>query len=108
FRCAGSTDYVAWVEGLLRGEQATELAALAKKWRRVFNVRLADTPAALEQGLRERVAARVSVRLLASYAREWKTKDAARPHALPAEQQDFHEPYVDASGKKRYWSKVWN
>ncbi|MEW5863231.1 MAG: DNA/RNA helicase domain-containing protein [Pseudomonadota bacterium] len=108
FRCAGSTDYVDWVEGLLRGEPAAELATLARKWRRVFSVRLADTPAALEEGLREQAAARRTVRLLASYAREWKTKGAARPHALPAAQQDFHEPYVDASGRKRYWSKVWN
>lgn len=108
FRCAGSTDYVAWVEGLLSGEPAAELAALAQKWRRMFNVRPVDTPSALEEGLRDQAAAGRTVRLLASYAREWKTKGAARPHALPAAQQDFHEPYVDASGKKRYWSRVWN
>lgn len=108
FRCAGSTEYVAWVEALLRGEPAAELAQLAKRWRRVFNVRLAETPAALEHALREQAAAGRTVRLLASYAREWKTKGAARPHALPPEQQDFHEPYLDASGKRRYWSKVWN
>jgi len=40
--------------------------------------------------------------------REWKTKGAARPHALPAAQQDFHEPYEDETGARRYWSKVWN
>ena len=108
FRCAGSTEYVAWVEALLRGAPAAELADLAKRWRRVFPVRLADTPAALEQMLREQAAAGRTVRLLASYAREWKTKGAARPHALPPAQQDFHEPFADASGKRRYWSKVWN
>jgi DUF2075 family protein len=108
FRCAGSTDYVAWVEGLLRGEPVEELAPLACKWRQVFDVQLAQTPAALEQRLREQATAGRSVRLLASYAREWKTKGAARPHVLPAEQQDFHEPYQDESGMRRYWSKVWN
>ncbi|MBI1398414.1 MAG: DUF2075 domain-containing protein [Betaproteobacteria bacterium] len=108
FRCAGSTDYVAWLEGLLRGEPAEQLAALAQRWRGVFDVQLADTLAELEQRLRDRAGAGRTVRLLASYARKWNTKHAARPHALPAAQQDFHEPYLDALGTPRHWSKVWN
>jgi DUF2075 family protein len=108
FRCAGSAEYVAWVEGLLNGRAAGELAALAAKWRQIFDVRVVETPAALEQALREKSAGGRTVRLLASYAREWKTKGAARPHALPPAQQDFHEPYVDESGRRRYWSRIWN
>jgi DUF2075 family protein len=108
FRCAGSAEYVAWVEGLLRGEPAVELSVLARKWRRVFKFQVAVTPAALEQQLRDVAASGRTVRLLASYAREWKTKGAARPHGLPTAQQDFNEPYVDESGRRRYWSKVWN
>lgn len=107
FRCAGSTDYVAWVEGLLRGRPASELAALARKWRSIFDVKVFETPAALERALREKCAGGRTVRLLASYAREWKTRDAVRPHALPPAQQDFHEPYIE-SGRRRYWSKIWN
>lgn len=108
FRCAGSTDYVAWVEGLLRGEPSADLAGLARKWRSLFDVQLADTPAALEQRLQVHAASGRTVRLLASYAREWKTKGAARPHALPAAQQDFYEPYVDGAGTRRHWSAIWN
>jgi hypothetical protein len=108
FRCAGSTDYVAWVEGLLRGEPAERLAVLAQRWRRVFDVQLADTPAVLEERLRARASEGRTVRLLASYARKWKTKGAAQPHALPPPQQDFHESYVDAGGTSHHWSKVWN
>jgi DUF2075 family protein len=73
----------------------------------VFDVLLLDTPAALESALREKATAGRSVRLLASYAREWRTKGAARPHSLPTEQQDFHIAY-DESGKRKFWSKVWN
>ena len=56
FRCAGSTDYVTWVEGLLRGEPTSHLAELAQRWRGVFKVQLADTPADLEARLRDRAA----------------------------------------------------
>jgi hypothetical protein len=108
FRCAGSTDYVDWVEGLLRGESAEQLSALAQRWRKMFDVQLAGTPAALEQQLRNCTGNGRTVRLLASYARKWKTKGAARPHSLPAAQRDFHEPYVDTTGTQRQWSKVWN
>jgi DUF2075 family protein len=108
FRCAGSSEYVTWVEALLQGCPASALAARAQQWRWVFDVRIADTPAALEAVLRTRTAEGRTARLLASYAREWKTRDAARPHALPAAQQDFHEPYTDESGARRYWSKCWN
>ncbi len=71
-------------------------------------MQLFDTPAALEKRLRERVRDGRTARLLASYSRPWKTKGAARPHALPPAEQDFHEPYLDESGAQRYWSKVWN
>src|SRR5690606_13780834 len=73
FRCAGSTEYVAWLEGLLAGAPAAELGALARRWRRVFDVRMADSPAELEEQLRVQAAGGRTVRLLASYAREWKT-----------------------------------
>lgn len=108
FRCAGSTDYVEWVEGLLRGEPVAKLVAIAARWRRVFHVGIAETPAALEDNLRGQSVRGGTVRLLASYARKWKTKGAAQPHRLPPAQQDFHESYTDASGTERYWSKVWN
>jgi schlafen family protein len=75
--------------------------------RRILDFRVVDTPFALESALRERIAAGRTARLVASYAREWKTKDAARPHALPGAQQDFHERYV-MNGQSVYWDRVWN
>ena len=107
FRCAGSTEYVAWIESVLRGDPPDRAAQLARVWRGVLDFRIVDSPAALESVLRERVVAGRSARLLASYARPWKTKGAARPHALPPAQQDFHEPYLDGR-QTRHWSKVWN
>jgi hypothetical protein len=94
FRCAGSTEYVAWIESVLSG------APVAK-------IRVFDNPEKWEAELRARAAEGSSVRLLATYARPWKTEDAAKPHALPAKLKDFYEPY-EVEGKRRFWSRVWN
>lgn len=107
FRCAGSVEYIDWVEGLLAGRPADDLEKLAQVWRNRFSFRLCDSPASLETALQQHVNQRRSARLLASYARRWKTKAAANPHGLPSESRDFHESYLD-EGKPGYWSKVWN
>ncbi len=57
----------------------------------------------MEAELRKRVGEGSRVRLLASYARDWKTKGAAQPHDLPGHRMDFHEH--DAGG---YWSRPWD
>jgi len=107
FRCAGSNEYVTWVESVLNGDPPEHSAELARVWRKVLDFQVSDTPRALESVLRARVAEGRSARLLASYARDWKTKNAARPHALPPVDQDFHERYVE-DGHARYWNKLWN
>ena len=107
FRCAGSTEYVEWLEGVIRGDPPENLARLAATWREVFDFQIVETPADLDARLSGPVKDGRTVRLLASYARKWKTKGAARPHALPAAQKDFHERFVE-SGRPQYWSKVWN
>lgn len=108
FRCAGAVEYVEWVDRVLAGAPADECAALARLWKRVLDVRIVETPAALERTLRGRVAQGRGARLVASYAREWKTRGNARPHELAPEQLDFHERYRDAAGRWAYWSKPWN
>jgi DUF2075 family protein len=111
FRCAGSVEFVSWVEGILRGDETASNRALAKQWRKTGNAgldfRLFDNPELWESELRERYEEGRSVRILASYCREWKTEGAAKPHALPPQLMDFHEPYQIAS-QTRYWSRIWN
>jgi hypothetical protein len=48
-----------------------------------------------------------NARLLASYARKWKTKSHPSPHGFPSEMCDFHEKCI-VRGNDKYWSKVWN
>jgi DUF2075 family protein len=61
----------------------------------------------LENHLRQRVEEGFSCRLLASYARKWKTKEVARPHSLPPELMDFDLP-IGAGTKAKRWSRIWN
>jgi hypothetical protein len=147
FRCAGSAEYVSWVESVLAGHPVAENQIHATAWRnppppdapanvidfprsvapslarsaeddpayRVTNRRniwgfdfeIFDTPAQLECALRALASEGNSVRLLSSYSRGWKTRDATAPHDLPASMQDFCENYFE-DGVQRLWSRVWN
>jgi len=112
FRCGGSTEYVQWVDRMLEG-LPTPPGALPDKWRdtvagRRFRFEIVRDPAALDEQLREHLAEGRTARLAASYARPWKTQRVgARPHQLPADQQDFEICYV-RGGERRTWSRIWN
>lgn len=131
FRCAGSAEYVSWLESVLRGESVDRNKMLALAWQRTsraidakklhvphqaelrrrsssgFEFKLVDTPPELERELRDRAAKGNSVRILSSYSREWKTVNAAAPHELPPAMQDFCETYVE-NGQQKTWTRVWN
>jgi hypothetical protein len=109
FRCAGSREYVEWIDGLLSrgvvldappsGQPSAGLGS--------FKLELVDDPEELEMRLRARVSEGRTARLLSSYGRPWLTKDEPRPHGLPSERMDFRVPYV-RDGARRQWSRVWN
>lgn len=134
FRCAGSKEYVDWVESVLAGKSSERNRRLSTAWLNCeqqgyavqdsampvyggigwsrhgkggMDFRIFDSPVDLEAELRLRAGEGSSVRLLSSYSREWKTRDAASPHDLLPEMMDFHIPYV-YQGEQHYWSKVWN
>ena len=128
FRCAGSAEFVTWIESFLsdRGAGRTQpreagvtAAETVRRYRITahaagappvpaeMDIRIFDDPEQLEAALRQRHAEGSSVRLLSTYSRKWKTETAANPHALPAELMDFHERY-EVSGQTRYWSRIWN
>ncbi|MCX8073084.1 MAG: DUF2075 domain-containing protein [Candidatus Binatia bacterium] len=107
FRCGGSKDYVDWLELVLRGGDPAEARRLASRWRLALDFRVFDDPAEMEEALRTRQQHHRSVRLLASYAREWKTRDNPHPHRLPPHQQDFVIPY-ERAGRRHVWTKIWN
>jgi hypothetical protein len=115
FRCAGSTDYITWIESVLSGASSDTNSEIASRWysaRRggrpsTFDFRLFDSPRTWEKELQGRIATDHSVRLLATYSRKWKTRGAANPHKLSSASMDFHERYDD-KGVTKFWSRVWN
>ena len=114
FRCAGSAEYVLWIESVLSGASVDRNKRLASASHRSspvknskrrhapnlpearhrsslgFKFALVDTPAELERELRNRAQEGNSVRLLSSYSREWKTVGAALTRNLPPAMQDFY------------------
>ena len=134
FRCGGSKEYVDWIDTLWRSVPASDLRNIAKKWNgdgnrisviglaaedagsyqsgtarngnqaRKFALDIVETPFDLDEHLRAHEGEGASVRLVASYAREWKTRKADRPHTVPAALRDFQIPCEDG----RIWSRIWN
>ncbi len=110
FRCGGSKEYIAWLESLLNlnDDRPNDLS-----WRKLpegngsFLFEIVDTPKDLDIKLNEHHKADRSVRIVASYGREWKTKNVNNPHDLPEGKKDFYIPYQHGK-KTKYWSRIWN
>jgi DUF2075 family protein len=124
FRCAGSAEFVEWVDALLRvpvRRSTPRGEFVAHEQVRPYRVgrsgarsnpprvdlQIFERPDQLEAALRQRHTEGNSVRLLSTFSRRWRTIKAANPHALPPDLMDFQEPY-EVNGKTRIWSRVWN
>jgi uncharacterized protein len=108
FRCGGSAEYMDWLDELLElRAPGTHQGAWRKGHGGPFEFEIAESPIELESRLRSKMNEGHSVRLLASYARPWKTKKSYQPHDLPAVDQDFAIECGVPSGLET-WSRVWN
>ena len=114
FRCSGSVEYMNWVEDALsitRGPSGATRIRVSNAWLRErggpYEFKVFDDPQALEDALRSHVTAGRSARLLASYARKWKTGGVTRPHSLPDVEKDFNIAYTRNS-QPRTWTRIWN
>lgn len=112
FRCGGSVEYTDWLDhDLLAVERHHRPARGAAAWRPgdggPFEFRIASDPADLESLLRRRLEEGRSARLVASYARPWRTRVYDPPHAAPEAERDFVIS-VRRDGADRVWSRVWN
>lgn len=114
FRCSGSVEYIQWMEHALsmtRGASGAERIRVSNSWLRSrggpYDFQVFDDPQSLEDALQPHVRAGCTARLVASYAREWKTGGVVKPHALPDVEKDFNIVY-ERNGVRRTWSRIWN
>lgn len=114
FRCGGSKEYADWVDAICSVEPQQTLRPMREasppyivNSMPAFDLTVFNSPFDLEDALRDRTTSGKTARLVASYAREWKTAKVTDPHGLPDEFKDFNEP-VRVGSQVRRWSKVWN
>lgn len=101
FRCAGSTDYVEWVENLFTEHPVNNVS----KWEDKFKINIVDYPSDLESILRGQIArGNKSCRILSTYTRKWVS---------PSELNETHSGSADfdfilEDRGDQMWKKYWN
>jgi hypothetical protein len=111
FRCGGAKEYTDWVDSLL---ETGKPPAITTDWRRsssnmdgAFEFEIVESPFELESILQSRARHGQTIRLVASYARPWRTREVLDPHNIPDHLKDFCIP-IAGPGEPRVWSKIWN
>jgi DUF2075 family protein len=110
FRCGGSKEYVSWLDIMLGLSHSENLDI---SWRKLadgngsFNFEVVTDPEELDENLSKLSRQGKTVRLVASYGRDWVTKNVGNPHNLPPNKMDFNIPY-QREGQSKYWSRIWN
>jgi hypothetical protein len=112
FRCGGSAEYLTWLDESLQVDGASRSKGGASpSWRRSrttrYELETFEGPDVLESALRERLLEGHTARIVASYARKWRTKRVADPHALDPANKDFNIEYV-RDGERKTWTRIWN
>ena len=100
FRCAGSKEYIDWIEGLFSSNPLYN----ANKWKNLFGLRVVDFPSELEDYLRPIIAkGNRSCRILSSYTEKWASSglDAEHTKVMP-----FDFDLEDKNGTR--WQRYWN
>lgn len=112
FRCAGSKEYVDMIDRTFNinmgyrkeNEHSSRQFRLSESQ---MKITFCQTPHEMEKYLIDLIKIGNSCRLLASYAREWKTKKVANPHKLEGKLMDFNE-IIKHNGETLEWNKIWN
>lgn len=101
FRCAGSKDYVEWVERLFTPNPLSNHNA----WKDNFMINIVDYPSEMEKVLRGHIEeGDKSCRILSSYSVNWNSgKDLDTKHSKEAE-YDFDLEDKDGRRWQRYWN----
>lgn len=102
FRCAGSKEYVDWVDNLFNKEPLNN----ADQWKDKFNLNIVDYPSEMEDFLRSKIAeGDNSVRILSSYSQKWVSGGILNAnHNQDSEAFDFLLRDKNNTLFKKYWN----
>ena len=101
FRCAGSVEYVDWVEGLFTVSPANNV----ELWKDLFSVKVFDTTHEMESCLRSEQSNGRTVRLLSSYTVPWISKNSLDAmHTKGDVDFDFNFENGDGTVFRRHWN----
>ena len=101
FRCAGSVEYVDWVEGLFTVSPANNV----ELWKDLFSVKVFDTTHEMEACLRSEQSNGRTVRLLSSYTVPWISKNSLDAmHTKGDVNFDFNFENGDGTVFRRHWN----
>ncbi len=103
FRCAGSVEYVNWVDRLLTEHPLANHA----EWGDKFHVEIVDWPSDVDAYLRDRMEnGGGSARLLSTYTRKWVSKDSLDESHGRAAMHDFVLKDKDGREYRKYWNST--
>lgn len=102
FRCAGSKEYVDWVECLFNKTPLRNVDL----WKDKFHVSVVDYPSEMEEFLREKMnEGDNSVRILSTYSAKWVSGSVLNAdHSQSTEAHDFVLRDKDGGWFKKYWN----
>lgn len=101
FRCAGSAEYVDWVDGLFTAHPAANVST----WKDLFAVKVFDSTHEMEDALRAEQSTGKTVRLLSSYTVPWKSsKTLDEMHTRGDSDCDFDFKNEDGTVFRRHWN----
>lgn len=101
FRCAGSKEYVDWVDGLFTENPLMNVA----KWNDKFQVKVVDYPSEIDDDLSGHMSeGDKSCRIFSTYTRDWHSKKGLT--LLHNNNAEYDFDLEDKNGKR--WQRYWN
>lgn len=105
FRCAGSVDYVEWVERLFSDTPLRNHSI----WKNQYKVNIVSYPSDVETFLRSRIdCGDRSVRLLSSYTKKWVSNGKIKAKHRDGIECDFDIPDKDGKRFRKYWNSEYD
>ena len=104
FRCAGSKDYVDWVDSLFYQEVPI---TNVPKWNKYFMFSIVSDPFEMEQNLRKNMNERNTVRIFSTFSRDWNSsKQLDEEHKRADIPFDFDLDFTYKGRYQKYWNKM--